>query len=379
MEKAGKYKAGLLFGILFLLSIPLLQNLFHFKKNIKPLDGAFENVSDTSLTVQSWLSGRYQLKKEEMLNAYFGFHNYFILLNNQLDFALFRKSNTERVLVGKQDFLFETTYIESYFGRNFVGKEKLGEKFKKLKHVQDILSSQDILLEVVFAPGKASFYPEFIPDNWRGEKKLSNYECSRDLCKNLNITFIDFNAWFVQQKKSLPYVLYPKTGFHWSNYGALLAADSLRKHIEKQTGLNLRNIIINKISFSDSLISPDEDIAIAMNLFCKIPSLPMPYADFSWDDANHPVKPKALFIGDSYFWNLEHQGLTNNLFSDCKFWYYNHTVFPESEKIREVKKLNLIEELKKQRVIVLMATENNIQDIGWGFIEQVYDLDPKLK
>ncbi|HWY10307.1 MAG TPA: hypothetical protein VN026_03225 [Bacteroidia bacterium] len=374
MEKSEKYKTSLLFGILFFLSLPLLQNIFHFKKNIKPLNGDYYQANDTLLTLQSWLNGRYQIKKEEMINAYFGFHNYFIRLHNQIDFELFRKSNTDRILVGKQDFLFETSYIESYFGRNFVGKEKLEEKFQKLKSIQDYLATQNIFLEVVFAPGKASYYPEFIPDNWQSKKKLSNYEYCRSLCKKLNITFIDFNAWFLQKKNILKCALYPKTGFHWSNYGAFLAADSLSKHIEKMTGLNLGDIILDSITVSHSLKKPDEDISEAMNLFLKVPALTMPYANYSYHYNGQSVKPKALFIGDSYFWNLDYQGLTNNLFTDCKFWYYNHAVFPESEKVREVKKLNLAEEIKKQRIIVLMATENNIQNIGWGFIEQAFDL-----
>jgi hypothetical protein len=374
MGRVEKYKTGLLCGILLFLLAPILQNLFHFKKSIKPLDGAYIEVTDTTLTLQSWLSGRYQERQQEMFRAHFGFHNYYVRLNNQIDFSLFRKSNTERLIVGKGNFLYESSYIEAYFGRDFVGEEKLEEKYKKLKSVQDLLASKGILLEVVMAPGKATFYPEFIPDNWRSEKKLSNYEYCRYLCKKLGITFIDFNAWFLQQKDLSPYDLYPKTGIHWSNYGALLATDSLCKHIEKQSGLNLRDIKIQNVSFSNELRDPDEDLAIDMNLLFNIPTLPMPYASYIWGEENAPVKPKALFIGDSYFWNIYYEGLTNNLFTDCKFWYYNHTVFPESEKERKVKNLNLGEEIKKQQVVVLLATESNIQDIGSGFIEQVYDL-----
>jgi hypothetical protein len=106
----------------------------------------------------------------------------------------------------------------------------------------------------------------------------------------------------------------------------------------------------------------------------------MPYAKYVWGDEGNPIKPKTLFIGDSYFWNIYYEGLTNNLFSDCKFWYYNQTVYPESEKEREVKNLNLADEIGKNSVIVLMATDCHIQDIGWGFVEKAIEvLDPQSK
>ncbi|MBK7667691.1 MAG: hypothetical protein IPJ32_10330 [Sphingobacteriaceae bacterium] len=351
----------------------MLQNVLHFKW-IKPLKGAYVEVQDTEFSVATWFDANYQNKKEEYVNQNFGLRNYYVRFNNQIDYSLFNKANVAKLVVGKGGFLYEDDYINAYFGKNFIGEEKLEERFKKLKTVQDLLASQGTVLEVVFAPGKASFYPEFIPDNWRSEKKLNNYEYARDLCKKLGLTYVDLNAWFILQKDLSPYDLYPKTGIHWSNYGSLLAIDSLKNHIQAMSGLKLRSFIIDNVGFSDSLQSPDNDIGEAMNLLNDIQTLPMPYANYHWQDDNGAVKPKALFIGDSYFWNIYYQGLTNNFFTDCKFWYYNETVYPESEPERSVKKLNLSEELKKYQVIVLMATDCNVHDIGWGFVDQVYDL-----
>jgi hypothetical protein len=374
------YKLVLLIGTLLFLFIPLLQNTLHLKKWIKPLKGAYATAEDTVLTGQNWFNGRFQEIKDKYLNENFGLRNYYVRLNNQIDYKLFRKANVAKVVVGKGDFLYESNYIEAYFGKNCVGKEKLTEHFRKVKQLQELLSLQGILLEIVFAPGKATFYPEFIPDDWIMTKEKNNYEYSVEICRELKIDFIDFNKWFLQNKNIIPYDLYPKTGIHWSNYGALLAMDSLRRDIEVKTQSNLRDIIITNISFSDSLRDPDKDIGDAMNLLRDIKPFPMPYANYIWGDEGNPVKPKALFIGDSYFWNIYYEGLTNNLFSDCKFWYYNQTVYPESEKEKDVKKLNLAEEIRKNSVIVLMATDCHVQDIGWGFVEQALDvLDPQSK
>lgn len=355
-----------------MLFLPLLQSVFKFKKHIKPLKGAYQEVKEAEFSSNSWLNGNFQKTEDDYLNQNFGFRNYYVRLNNQIDYSLFNKANVEKVVIGQGGFLYESNYITSYFGENFVGKEILEEKFKKLKDLQDLFKELKITLAVVFAPGKATFYPEFIPEDWQQTKKLNNYEYTVEICKKLEIDYIDFNDWFLKLKNITPYDLYPKTGIHWSNYGALISFDTLTRHLEKQSKLNLKNLSISNISFSNELIAPDDDIGLAMNLFKNIQPLPMPYAKYEWTDDSTFTKPNALFIGDSYFWNLYYEGLINNVFHEAKFWYYNQTVYPETETQREVNKLNLINEIKKQKIITIMATDCNIHDFGWGFIEQAY-------
>jgi hypothetical protein len=370
----------ILIGILIFLYIPLLQNQLHLKNYIRPLKGAYIDAPDTAISVDSWFNGRYQAIKDKHLSQNFGFRNYYVMLNNQLDYKLFHIANVDKVVIGKGDFLYETNYIESLYGNNFVGIDEMIKKYRKIKQLQVVLASNGIDLEIVCLPSKASFYPEFIPDNWVSSKKVTNYDYAVALCKKLDINFVDFSKWFRDQKNISPYDLYPKTGIHWTNYGALIATDSLKKHIEYNTKLNLRDFVITNIAFSDSLISPDDDMGEAMNLAFPIKTLPMPYANYYWQESDATVKPKALFIGDSYFWNIYYQGLTNNLFTDCKFWYYNQTVYPESEPVRDVNQLNIGDEIRKQQVIVLMATETNIHDIGWGFVDKALEgLKSKVK
>ncbi|MES2763108.1 MAG: hypothetical protein V4677_12925 [Bacteroidota bacterium] len=365
----------ILIGILVFLYIPLLQNQFHFKKYIKPLKGAYVEALDTSFSADAWFSGRYRDIKDKYLTQNFGLRNYYVMLNNEINYRYFKIANIDKVIVGKGDFLYETDYIEAYYGNNFVGIKELVSRYKKIKELQETLAANGIDLEIVFLPSKASFYPEFIPDNQISEMKVSNYDCATALCKKLNINHIDFSAWFKQMKPIIPYDLYPKTGIHWSNYGALIATDSLKKHIEYNTKSNLRDFEITNVAYSDSLIGPDNDMGEVMNLLYPVKTLPMPYASYYWKEDNETtVKPKALVIADSYYWNIYTQGLANNLFTDNKYWYYNQTVYPESEPIRDVAKLNLLEEIKKHQVIILMATEINVHDIGWGFVDKALDV-----
>jgi len=362
---------GLLVAALLFLFLPLFQNTLHLKKNIPGLKGAYKEEIDTAFTWKGWFNGSFQEKKQAYLNQNFGFRNYYVRLNNQFDFTLFHKINTEHVVVGKADVFFEDDYINAYYGKNFQGKEKLEALANKLKLAQQILKSNNIRLEILYLPGKASYFPEYIPDGYKTRKSLSNYEHLSAHSTKIGLDFIDYNAWFKKLKPTSIYDLYPAGGIHWSNYGALLAFDSLRKHIELNTFFTLREFKINRVNFSQNLQNPDNDIAEALNLWRDIKPLSMPYAQYTWLQKKDESKPRALFVGDSYFWNWYYQGLINNFFTGAQFWYYNQTVYPDTLPVREVKALPFKETVSANQVIVLMATESNIHDIGWGFADQV--------
>jgi len=363
----------LLTGIILFLFLPLFQNTLHIKKWVKPLKGAFIPEKDTAFNWNGWFEEAYQQRKNKFLNQNFGLRNYYVLLNNQVDFTLFKKTNAEHVIPGKAGVFFEDTYINAYLGKNFVGEKNLKQLASKLKQAQELLKSNGIQLEILLLPGKASFFPEYIPDHYGSKRAVSNYDFISAYSKKIDLDLIDMNAWFKKLKTTTIYDLYPSGGIHWSNYGALLAFDSLQKHIESRTAMQLSKFEITKVNISEELINPDNDIADALNLCRDIKPLSMPYAEYKWSERTNEIKPRAIFIGDSYFWNWYYQGLVNNCFTDARFWYYNQTVYPDTLPERDVKNLAFKEAVSANQVIVLMATETNIHDIGWGFADRVIE------
>ena len=141
-------------AVLLFLFLPLIQNTIHFKKWIKPLKGAYVQVKDTSFNWKDWFTEDYQQQKNKYLNQNFGLRNYCVFLNNQLDFSLFKKVNTDHVVVGKSNVLFEDSYINAYNGVNFSGEEKLKSHIEKLKKAQELLKNNNVDLEIIFLPRK---------------------------------------------------------------------------------------------------------------------------------------------------------------------------------------------------------------------------------
>ena len=134
---------GLLYaGVLFVMFVPMLQDYTEYKTYIAPLNGSFETAKDTTFNWPAWWEGSYQEQKNRFLKDNFGLHNYYVRLNSQLNFNLFKKANAAYVVVGKDNYLYETGYIDAYHGKDFIGTKKVENYMRQLKQVQDTLASR---------------------------------------------------------------------------------------------------------------------------------------------------------------------------------------------------------------------------------------------
>ena len=368
IKKSNIIKKVLLITIFIVLLIPSFYKIV-YKAEIHPLKGDVLLPNDVVFNKLDWLNADYQQKKEEYLNAGFGLRSLFVRANNQIAYSLFSKAKANGVIIGKENYLYEEDYIKSYYGKNYIGDDSIAHTIARLKFISDTLTKLGKQLLVVFAPGKASFYPEYIPDSYLPINEKTNYKSfsSAAIASKLNI--IDFNKWYVDNKQKSKYPLYPKYGIHWSTYGTVLAADSLTKKIGE-----LRQIVLPKIKITDIQLSKpfdsDYDIADGMNLLFKNKSFDMAYPKTMIESANGSAKPKVLVISDSFYWGLYNMGISN-CFQDDHFWYYNKQVFPESatnELLTD--NLNIGDEFIKHDIFVIISTEATLNKIGWGFIEK---------
>lgn len=378
MEKGKLEKAGkliILLGLFIFLFIPLLQTLTHFKKWEKPLEGAFYPESDTDISWDGWFSGEYQLQKDKFIKENFGLHNYYIRLICQVNFSVFKKASVSYMVVGKENYLYETGYIDAYYGRDFIGQEKVNDCINKLKKIQDTLERQNKLIFTVFAPGKACFYPEYIPENYKSKKTITNYEGLRNTALSKNVNHIDFYKFFQDQKSKSKYPLYPQLGIHWSNYGAIMAFDSMVRYTEKKLSINLADIEFKDIELSDSLRNTDDDAIKSLNLYKNPKTFKMAYPNWrvKYDSARHK-KLKLLVISDSFWWYIYSTGLPDNIFSPAKFWYYNKEMYPESfSSPLQVSEVDYAAKIRQADVIVIMHAEATLHKFGGGFVDMCYD------
>ena len=312
-----------------MLLLPILEDKFAFA-NIKDLSGDITFPKEDTLSAATWFSASYQQKKELVANDLFGFRNFCVRLNNQLIYSLFKRGKVNSLIVGKSAYLYEEGYINSYMGKDCIGEDSAAITLKKLKFVSDILANQNKQLIIVFAPGKASFYPEFIPDKYVKSDKCTNYQLLSQGAKQLGIHILDINAWFRKEKSTSKYPLYPQYGIHWSKYGSVLAADTIIKTIELLRGIDMPDLTYDSLTLGQPF-GIDYDMGDGMNLLVKLKSFEMANMKVKVESAVGKTTPSVLVISDSFYWGMYDFGIGKS-FKNDHFWYYNKRVFPESFK-----------------------------------------------
>lgn len=371
-NKTPKFRNALLFILLLILIFPVIQSALNLVK-IKPLNGDVTIASSDSFSVKGWFSGEFQEKQEKYINDNFGLRNFFVRLNNQIAFNLFKKAKANGVIVGKNNYLYEEDYIKAYYGLDYIGIDSIQKQLLKLKFIQDTLTKLNKTFVLIIASGKGSFYPEFFPEKYKKYKKgISNYDSYIKISKQYGINLIDFNKYFIKNKTKSKYPLMPKYGIHWSYYGSVLVTDSIIKYIKSKRNINMPKLSWNELNI-DYPKNDDYDIARGMNLLFELKDEKLAYPETVYFSDSNEVKPSVLAVADSYYWLMYTVGIHNAL-STNHFWFYNRNIYPESNTSPlTTDMVDVKAEMLKHDVIIIMATERNLNRLGWGFIEETFD------
>jgi len=366
--------------LILMFFLPFLQHTVLFIK-LKPLNGYFVLPKKPTFTYSNWLSGKFQDSLYKYTEHNIGFRSLLVRINNQIDFIFFKKTKTFNVVFGKDNVLFQDFYISSLWGDDFVGDIIIKDKVRKLAYIQQKLFERKKYLIFLIASGKASIYENNIPDKYlKKPKKINNYDvCVNEFKKN-NINYIDIKSYFLKIKDTSSYPLFPKCGTHWSGYGLTLVVDTLFKYIEKISGYDLIDFHSEKGVITDKYLRfTDNDIGESLNLLWNIPNWTMYYPKVVFEKNANKFKPTLLSIGDSFnqsFWGF-YPYFKKLLSNKSQFWYYFKVIsWPEAieKEFIKVEDLNITEELSKFDIILIVTSEHNLSNIGFGFIEKVYTI-----
>jgi hypothetical protein len=342
-----------------------------------PLDGSFEDEIKPVLSIQNWMSGDFQSLADTWLEGHIGFHNSLVRVINQINYTVFHKPKAEGVIRGKNGQLYEYDYIRAWMGDDFVGEKLLDKKLRQFRYLQDkLMKDHNIDLVLVLEPGKASVYPEDIPDRYhKAKKEFSNYNYVNKRAQELEINLINLNEYFINIKDTVPYPIFPIQGTHWSEFAMWYAADSMLRYIEKKRDISLPEIIVDSIEISQQLRTSDYDIGKSLNLIFELDHGPMPYPSIRYSEDSTFYKPNVLAVADSYYWSIYNALIPKNVFNNEAFWYFYNHVYPEwwIKKVT-VDDLNLKQEIEKQDVIFLMITERFLYKFDRGFIDDLFNI-----
>jgi len=329
-----------------------------------------KKTSYASMT--NWLSGYFQENYEKDMLA----KPFFVDMKKYRDtkeYALLGKVNLDDFFVGKENFIFGQRMTSSYYGDDFIGRAAVQEEVRKAAFVQNKLKEFGIEMLILFAPGKGTIYPEFLPDDvLKTEMKTTNSQVYIEECQKQNVNHIDFIKYFLSLKKSLQYPLFPQYGSHWSYFAECVAIDTTIKKLENLMNTNLPNLKFGDVKLMDTALVRDGDIFRKMSI--DIPKgNPLAYPQQIGYEQGPGVAPqKILAIGDSYFRGFFYLGAMQNAFDNSQQWYYYNSIIPESPDNPEIWELDLKAEILKTKAVLILCNENNLLNLGCGFIDDAY-------
>ena len=170
---------------------PLLFQSFNVK-DVYKLKGAYVPAPKPDFSFANYFDEKFQPEYEKYWNEHFGERSFFVRLHNQIMFSLFEKSLVYGVDIGKDNYLYETAYINAVYGIDFIGNDSIRNNCSKLKIISDSLAKHGCGLLIVLAAGKGSFYPEYIPEKYQPSGNPTNHEAYVKHLTQQGVDFIDF-------------------------------------------------------------------------------------------------------------------------------------------------------------------------------------------
>ena len=360
------------------LLLPILQehtNLFP----TKPLNGVFVPTPKPTPSFETYRNNTYQPTLEKYISENFGFRAPVIRLYNQFLWDGFHKTqiSEDQMVRGKKGWLYEPGSVSNYYQRQFyffapdatTMSTMLTKEAQRLLMLQNTLETFGTHLLVCQVPSKDLVYPEYLPEDadtsYVGAPKMSARFFNEEIYNQLGINHLNLEQWFLQIKDTADFMLFPKTGMHWSNYASLLAADTLIRYMEHLGSINMRNLVIGP-RVLDNARQPDDDLERLLNLWRPISKPQYDYAECTSDGDTTAIKPKVIVIGDSFWWSIAAQLELKDFFSVAPYWYYNNTIYYDP-RYNAVKEVNIADELCSADFVVLSYSATQQYRMNDGF------------
>lgn len=370
--------------LIVLLFFPILQQTTGMF-SVRPLNGVFVPTPKPEPSLESYQNNVYQPQIEKYVSENFGLREPFIRLYNQYLWDFYRKTNVskEQLEFGEKGWFFAPGAISDYYQRQFhyfaadslQMASMLSREAQRILQLQEVLESHGTHLFVCLVPAKDLVCPEYLPKEpdtiYKGESKISARFFNEEEFTRLGVNHLNLERYFLQMKDTADFMLFPKTGMHWSRYAALYGADTIVRYMEHLGGINMRNLVIGPRTLGNA-IDPDDDLEQLLNLQRPVRKPKYYYAECMTDGDTTAIKPKVIVVGDSFWWTIAVQIPIYEVFSTAPYWYYNSTIYYDS-RYNSVSQVDLAEELLSADFVVLSYCATQQYRMNDGFTQKALE------
>jgi len=366
---------------LLMLALPLLQSAFRILPRAS-LAGVELKSARPPLTAGKWFSGEFQKKYEKWLNERIGLRSYFVRTYNQVYFWLFAKlpsAGGTQIVIGKNGWLYERSYVNIYNHNGRTPKEKLRKIVSELKELQELLKARGKVLLLLLSPSKVELYPEYVPAGIIEPDRRSlktEYDRILPLLDEYGINYIDAHAIFVEKKASQPYALFSPGGTHWNYYGAGIILGRVLENIEKGLGRKMPGIQCKSVRIDNDPSGSDNDLGDLLNIWFP-DSIAGPQVHPVFETTPGDCQPSLLFVGDSFSFTLTTIIHAEKLSRRCDvFYYFKRRVGYLGKGVSETISASPVDwerEVLNRDAVIIEINEFFLPEIGFGFVQAAID------
>lgn len=327
---------------------------------------------DKTLEDATWWNGNAQKNFENSLMYRSKTQLVSIKLQNQFQYSLFHKINAQDVY--EYNDLFFRFYSYNYNEDNaFVGYDSVQNTMNKLIELKELLAIEDCPIITVFAPSKARYFSDQLPERNRTTGPNNGYEFYRKALPENNIHFIDFNDYFLKNKGKFDAAIFGKGGIHWTYYAASIAMDSLISYASEIKGIEYDGFDIN-LEECGGFDPDDQDLFILCNLIKKQYDNDLRKVSYT------PIKKsgkkiKAVIVGDSFFYVIENSQLRKLVFTEDSdyHYYYKRTHNAVMDKF-PIDNDKILQQLKDADCLIFINDLVNLEHFTFGFAHHFVDV-----
>lgn len=224
------------FVVLFvvIISIPAFQMFTGFFPENKLTENRNKNDCPT-LEWQGIKTGDFMRQTDACLNDNFGFRDWLISKNNDIDVKILNHISNPDVIRGKEDYLFYQQELDDYNRLATVTDNELDNFIAGLNNIQRGLEKEGIYFLFIVGLNKSTIYPEFMLSNSKNQNDPSNYERLVGKLEQKGINYLDLSTVLRANKQQ--YDLYYKRDTHWNETAGFLATREILKKIAPVVGI----------------------------------------------------------------------------------------------------------------------------------------------
>ena len=245
------------------------------------------------------------------MGAYFESHYAFrpqlITADARLQAPLFQVSNTDPVIVGQDGWLYYSSTLKDYLGREPLSDRGMWNLAHNVALIQNYVQAMGAKFLFMVPPNKNSLYPEQMPYYYGvRESEESNLSRLASYLEDTGVRYLDVAGALESQEE----ILYLKEDSHWNEKGAMMVYDLALDMLEKEhetwelvPGGGREGDLGNMIYPAEHTEEPDDAIDMQPQYdFIPNPSSsdPVSVEDFQIETDNPAASETLLMYRDSF-------------------------------------------------------------------------------